>query len=252
MSAFPFTQLDEGEVMVIGPITFSRSSSFSVSGPTGQRAQVGRTKQRVMGVTNRRIIVEETGKPNATRIVANAEVKRVYFKRDKFGGKIEKVETSRGQTIELNIGGLNPIHEARLFEVFPNAEIGQKKGLFGGFSKLEPRSMPVMRRPTPTRSKPAKKGSGPAAKPAPVKPVSAATGRSIISDDDIHSLDDLNRHYPLPKEYAYAEAEEQFVVKRLSDGAEFSILCEAELLTFDVPVQDPKRKKVTVEVFKKK
>ena len=251
MSAFPFTQLEEGEVMVIGPITFSSSSSFSVSGPTGQSAQVGRTKQRVMGVTNRRIIVEQSDQPNATQIVANADVKRVYFKRDKFGGKIEKVETSRGQTVELNIGGLNPIHEARLFELFPNAEIGQKKGLFGGFAKLEPRPMPAMRRPPPPKQK-AKKTARPAAKPAAVKPAAAATGRSIISDDDIKMLDDLNRHYPLPKEYAYAEAEGQFAVKRLSDGAQFSILCEADLLTFDVPVQDAKRKKITVEVFKKK
>ncbi len=125
------------------------------------------------------------------------------------------------------------MQEARLFEVFPNAEIGQKKGLFGGFAKLEPRAMPVMRRPPPTRPKLAKKGS-------------------IISDADIKTLGDLNRYYPLPKEYAYAGEAGQFVVKRLSDDAQFPILCEEELLTFDVPVQDPKRKKVTVEVFKKK
>jgi len=252
MSAFPFTQLGEDEVMVIGPVTFSSSSSFSVSSPTGQSAQVKQSNQRIMGVTNRRVIVEQSGQPNATQIIANADVKRVYVKRDKFGAKIEKVETSRGQTIELNIGGLNPMQEARLFEVFPNAEIGQKKGLFGGFAKLEPRAMPVMRRPPPTRPKLAKKGSRPAARPAPVKPAAAAARGSIISDADIKTLGDLNRYYPLPKEYAYAGEAGQFVVKRLSDDAQFPILCEEELLTFDVPVQDPKRKKVTVEVFKKK
>jgi hypothetical protein len=255
MSAFPFTQLEEGEVMVIGPVTFSSSSSFSVSGPTGQSAQIGRTKQRVMGITNRRVIVEQSDQPNATQIVANADVKRVHVKRDKFGTKIEKVETNRGQTLELNLGGLNPMQEARLFEIFSNAEIGEKKGLFGGFSKLGPRPMPVMRRSTSTPPKPqAKKGArAAAARPATVKPVAAATGKSIISDADIHSLDDLRRYYPLPKEYAYAEAAAgQFVVKRVSDGAQFPILCEEEMLGFDVPVQDPKRKKITVEVIKKK
>ncbi len=89
MSAFPFTQLGEDEVMVIGPVTFSSSSSFSVSSPTGQSAQVKQSNQRIMGVTNRRVIVEQSGQPNATQIIANADVKRVYVKRDKFGAKIE-------------------------------------------------------------------------------------------------------------------------------------------------------------------
>ena len=258
MSGFQFTLLEDGEVMVIGPVTFSSSSSFSVSGPTGQSAQVGRAKQRIMGITNRRVIVEQSDQPNATQIAANADVKRVYVKRDKFGAKIEKVETTRGQTVELNLGGLKPMQEARLFEVFSNAEIGEKKGLFGGFAKLEPRPMPVMRKPPPPRPQPKKGAPAPAkpkpaatAKPRPVATAPPDLSKTIISDADIHSLDDLRRHYPLPREYAYAETAGQFVVKRLSDGTQFTILCEEELLTFDVPIDDPRRRKITVEVFKK-
>lgn len=78
-------------------------------------------------------------------------------------------------------------------------------------------------------------------------------GKSHIDDADIKILQDLRRYYPLPQEYDYEEtAEGEYVVKRLSDGAQFPILVEEELLGFDVPVQDPKRKKVTVEVFKQK
>jgi hypothetical protein len=77
--------------------------------------------------------------------------------------------------------------------------------------------------------------------------------RSHIDDPDIHTLEDLRRYYPLSEEYDYVEtAGGEYRVKRLSDGAEFAILIEEELMGFDVPVQDPKRRKVTVEIFKKK
>jgi hypothetical protein len=74
---------------------------------------------------------------------------------------------------------------------------------------------------------------------------------SLIDDPSIRTLEDLRRHYPLPGEYAYAEtADGDFVVQRLSDGTQFAFLLEEELLSFDVPVQDPKRRKMTVEVDK--
>jgi hypothetical protein len=74
---------------------------------------------------------------------------------------------------------------------------------------------------------------------------------SLIDDLRICTVDDLRRHYPLPGEYDYVEtAEGGLVVQRLSDGAQFVFLLEEELLSFDVPVQDPKRRKMTVEVDK--
>ncbi len=72
---------------------------------------------------------------------------------------------------------------------------------------------------------------------------------SLIDDPNIRTVDDLRRQYPLPGEYDYAEtAEAGLVVQRLSDGAQFPFLLEEELLSFDVPVEDPKRRKITVEV----
>ena len=72
---------------------------------------------------------------------------------------------------------------------------------------------------------------------------------SLIDDPNIRTVDDLRRHYPLPGEYDYAETTEGgLVVQRLSDGAQFVFLLEEELLSFDVPVEDPKRRKRTVEI----
>jgi hypothetical protein len=53
----------------------------------------------------------------------------------------------------------------------------------------------------------------------------------------------LRRYYPLPREYDYAETDEGgFVVRQWSDGAQSSLLVEEELLGFDVPAEDPKRR----------
>jgi hypothetical protein len=79
--------------------------------------------------------------------------------------------------------------------------------------------------------------------------MSASPQGSLIDDPNIRTVDDLRRHYPLPGEYDYAETTEAgLVVQRLSDGAQFAFLLEEELLSFDVPVQDPKRRKRTIEV----
>ncbi len=252
MSAFTHTTLEEGEVMVIGPVTFSSSSSFSVSAGGAQGAQVSRTNTRTIGITTRRVIVEQGSQPNATQIVANADVKRVYVRREKVGTKIEKVETNRGQTVKLGLGGLRPVEEAGLFEIFPAAEIGEQKGLFGGFSKIALQPVPAPRRPLASRP-PARTASPAIARSTPPAAVGGGSVKSHIDDADIKALADLRRYYPLPEEYDYAEtAEGEYRVKRLNDGAQFPILLEEELLGFDVPVQDPKRKKVTIEVFKQK
>ncbi|MBN1889329.1 MAG: hypothetical protein JW850_15145 [Thermoflexales bacterium] len=251
MSAFTYTQLEEGEVVVIGPVTFSSSVSFS-AGSGQQSAQLSRKNERKIGITNRRVIVEQGDQAQGAQIVANADVKRVYVRREKFGTKVEKIETQRGQTVKLDMAGLGPMDEARLFELFPSAEIGESKGLFGGFSKITPRPVAAPRVPPPPKP-PAGVGASPAIKPAPAAAGWGGPGKSHIDDADIKTVEDLRRYYPLPKEYDYEQtAEGEYMVKRLSDGAQFPILLEEEMLGFDVPVQDPKRKKVTVEVIKKK
>ncbi|HNT74505.1 MAG TPA: hypothetical protein PKH77_05760 [Anaerolineae bacterium] len=247
MSAFTFTQLEEGEMLVIGPVAFSSSSSVSFSGGGGQQAQVSRANVRKIGITNRRVIVEQGDQPRDAQVISNAEVTRVYIRRERMGSKVEKIETRQGQTVKLDIAGLKPAEEARLFEIFPNAEIGEKKGLFGGFSKLAPQPVPAPRAPSAPRP------PAPAKPASPVPPPSAWPARSHIDDPDIHSLDDLRRYYPLAPEYDYVQTDDgDYWVKRLSDGAQFALLVEEEMLGFDVPLQDPKRRKITIEVIKRK
>ena len=250
MAEFTYTPLEEGEVVVIGPVTFSSSSSLSFNAGGTQSAQVSQTNRRKVGITNRRVIIEQGGQPQGTQIISNADVKRVYVRREKFGTKVERIETTNSQKVKLNIAGLNARDEARLFKLFPNAEIGQRKGLFGGFSKLTPRSVAASRKAR--SSKPAARRPAPGAARS-TRPTGGRLAKSHLDDTDIQSLEDLRRYYPLPQEYDYAQtAKGDYVVKRLADGEEFLFLLEEGILGFDVPVQDPKRRKVTIEVLKKK
>jgi hypothetical protein len=252
MSAFTFAKLDKDETIVFGPVTFSSSSSFSFNAGRAQGVQVNKVNKRTIAITDRRIIIEQGPNPQDNQSIPNKNVKRVYVERGQAGLKVDKVETIHGQTVELDLGGIRPHEEARLFEIFPGAEIGEKKGLFGGFARITPRAIPAPRVPPPPKPGAAKRVP-PAARPAPSSPGQGFPRKSHIDDADIHGLDDLRRYYPLSAEYDYIQtAEGEYMVKRLQDGAQFAILLEEELLGFDVPVQDPKRKKVTVEIFKKK
>jgi hypothetical protein len=60
--------------------------------------------------------------------------------------------------------------------------------------------------------------------------------RSIISEEDLKTLADLKRHYPLPEGFEYSEREERdFVVVRKADGKEYIFLVEEGILSWDDP-----------------
>lgn len=131
MSDF-FAQLEDGEEMVFGVVTSTHTTSVSVGG-----AQVSsRASERRLGITNRRVIIESGDDPAATHIIPNADVRRVFIQREKFMGElsitITELETASGQTIQLDMGGLEPQEKPLIQQTFPNAEIKEKrKGLLG-------------------------------------------------------------------------------------------------------------------------
>lgn len=135
MSEFYFTQLEEDESMVFGPVIFRKSSSTSFSSGGQQVAGTTQTSERKVGVTNQRVIVEQAGSPSATRIVPNDEVKVVYIRREKLAGRphiaIASVQTNSGQTVSLDLKGLAPQAEGAIRATFPNATIQEKKGCLG-------------------------------------------------------------------------------------------------------------------------
>jgi hypothetical protein len=116
--------------MVFGPFTSVSTTSFSAGG-----TQVSsRTSERNWGITNRRVIVETAGAPRKTQTIPTADVRCVFVKRKKSRrGRpcitITKLESASGQRVKLGLGGLKD--EARIRQIFPNAESKEKKGLLG-------------------------------------------------------------------------------------------------------------------------
>ncbi len=135
MSEFYFTQLEEDEKMVFGPVTSRKSSSTSFSAGGQQVGGTTRASERKVGITDRRIISEKSGSPAATRIIPNDEVKVVFIRREKFAGQprlaIDSVQTSSGQTVNLDLKRLDVQAEDKIEQAFPHATVREKKGCLG-------------------------------------------------------------------------------------------------------------------------
>jgi hypothetical protein len=133
MNGFKFTELQDGEKMVFGPVTFTQTASFS-GGQGPSQGSVSKTSGRTVGVTSQRVIVEDINSADKTKVVANADVQRVYVKRKQRGGRpgidLTKIQTASGQTIKLGIAGLPAQAERGLKELFPNAEVAQDSTCF--------------------------------------------------------------------------------------------------------------------------
>ncbi|RME91008.1 MAG: hypothetical protein D6770_01310 [Anaerolineae bacterium] len=151
MISFLYTELEEGEEVVFGPVRQSQSTSFRL-GPaqpmsrsgwssSGQFAtpqqgvEVERTRGHVVGVTNRRVIWEDLLDSSKTRIVANEAVRQVFIKHKTSQGRpmitLDRVVDGSGQSIKLNLEGIPAQKQEQLQALFPNAEIRTTKGVLG-------------------------------------------------------------------------------------------------------------------------
>jgi hypothetical protein len=81
-----------------------------------------------VGITNRRIIIEDMQHPARSRVVPNEQVQRVSIKRKKRGITVASVQTASG-TVSVNLPGVSPERESLLGTTFTNAEISVSKGL---------------------------------------------------------------------------------------------------------------------------
>jgi hypothetical protein len=130
---FKFTELQDGERMVYGPVTFTQTANFS--GGTGPaQSSVSRSSGRTVGVTNQRVIIEDLSSADKTKVYDVTDVQRVLIKRKQRRGvqnlDLNKIQTKSGQTVKLGIMGLPAQAETGLKEVFPDAEIAEDSKCF--------------------------------------------------------------------------------------------------------------------------
>ena len=84
MSEFTSVEMQPGEEIVFGPVTSTKTTSFSGgSGPS--QGSISRTVGRTVGVTNRRLVIEDMQDPGKSTVIPNDQVKKVFIKRKKKG-----------------------------------------------------------------------------------------------------------------------------------------------------------------------
>lgn len=135
MNEFTSVEMQPGEEIVFGPVTSTKTTSFSGGGGPSQ-GSISRTVGRTVGVTNRRVIIEDTQDPGKSTVIPNDQVQKVFIKRKKQGEResitITKIETATGSSVKVDLPGINAGREAQIGETFPNAEISQASGLSKG------------------------------------------------------------------------------------------------------------------------
>ena len=135
MNKFTNVEMQPGEEIVFGPVTSTKTTS--VSGGTGpSQGSVSRTVGRTVGVTNQRVVIEDTQAPGKSTVIPNDQVQKVFIKRKKKGEQesltIAEIVTATGGKVKVDLPGINASRESQLSEVFPNAEISQASGLSKG------------------------------------------------------------------------------------------------------------------------
>ncbi len=142
MGDFYYTELDDNEQIVFAVLTASSSSSNSTSVMGNEVSSSHESRERKIGVTNQRIIIETANAPEATQSIPNSDVRQVFVKRGEFMGRpsrtLARLETAQGQSIELGMQLFNAEDEAQIQPTFPNATISyleeekkKSKGLLG-------------------------------------------------------------------------------------------------------------------------
>ena len=131
MSDFIGIELEAGERIVFGPVISTKTSSLS-GGAGPSQETVSRTTGRTVGVTNRRVIIQDAQAPDKTQSVPTEQVQHVFVKHKKLGGQdtitIAKVQTASGTTVKVDLPGIDARQEGLLKETFPNAEISTASG----------------------------------------------------------------------------------------------------------------------------
>ena len=135
MNKFTSVEMQPGEEIVFGPVTSTKTTSVSGgSGPS--QGSLSRTVGRTVGVTNRRVVIEDTQVPGKSTVIPNDQVQKVFIKRKKKGEResitITKIETATGGTVKVDLPGIDASRESQIGETFPNAEISQASGTSKG------------------------------------------------------------------------------------------------------------------------
>jgi hypothetical protein len=132
MTEFTRVEFEEGEGMVFGPVSISKARGFAVGGRASQPGTSRTVARRTVGITDRRLIIEDLLRPDRSRIIPNDQVQTVSIKRERFGPRetitIARIRTDAGASVNLNLPGIEAGKESLIGDTFPYAQITEGKG----------------------------------------------------------------------------------------------------------------------------
>ena len=125
-------QLDNDENIVFGPSRKAKDSTLTVK---SEKVPLGATHTsfRTVCITNSRIIVESG---DSAIQYPNNDISSIHINRSRKGEKnsffnILKIKTKSGNSINIEIVGIEDAREGELSALFPNARIINMRGVFG-------------------------------------------------------------------------------------------------------------------------
>jgi hypothetical protein len=131
------TKFGEGEKIVFGPARTADTSALGVASHD-RPGDATYTTIRIVCVTNQRVIVESGDAliTIPTKDIQIVLIKRIVKRNHLVGINLLGVSSRHGRKVQLDIPNLEPEREPELQQIFPNAQIKERKGLTGFLDSL--------------------------------------------------------------------------------------------------------------------
>ncbi len=140
MSRFDFIKLDSDEEMIFGPLRIAKNKSPQSSPKPTASTPTMVNRIRKIGLTSKRLIIEQGEMADANYIIPNCEIKTIIIRREKSSGYprlvLEAVQTISGETTPVDLTLMDPQAEAKIKAVFPNVRLQVKRGCLAWLSFL--------------------------------------------------------------------------------------------------------------------
>ncbi len=130
-------QLNEDEKIIFGPSRKASNSNLSVKSERNPLDST-HTSFRTVCITNSRIIIESG---DSAIQFPNPDISSVYINRSRNSEKnsffnILKIKTKSGNSINIEIVGVDDAKESELASLFPNAKIVDGGGIMGFLERI--------------------------------------------------------------------------------------------------------------------
>ena len=138
MTGLHMTKLAEGEEILFGPARKATTTNLTVKSED-KNGEVTHTSLRTICITNQRVIIEAG---DSAINYPNNDVRTILInlrkdkKKKPVSFNILQIRTGRGNTVKIEIPGVNIEKLVLLRQVFPNATVSESRGMGGLLDRI--------------------------------------------------------------------------------------------------------------------